>query len=255
MFSIGDLVVIINDVNNYIYKIQSITEKICLVGYSYRIIRYVNEDEIAKAPSELLLKDENKKEKIKQNIKRFSNIRNPKAIFGRILHIDGDKDYLNSCLNLYKEVGIYAEGIYISEKESYLKIEKILLDITPDIIVITGHDAFNGKDKALLENYENSSFFVKTIRAIRKHYLLDSVVVIAGACGSHFEALIASGANYASSPKRINTHTYDPAIAAIKVASTPINKLVDFNSILKYIENGNDALGGVETFGKMRLLL
>ena len=79
--------------------------------------------------------------------------------------------------------------------------------------------------------------------------------VIAGACGSHFEALIASGANFASSPKRINTHTYDPAVAAIKVATTPINRIVNFDGILKYIENGHDALGGVETMGKMRLLL
>ena len=121
--------------------------------------------------------------------------------------------------------------------------------------MITGHDAFLGKDKALLDNYENSKYFVKTIRAIRKHFLLDSVVIIAGACGSHFEALIASGANFASSPKRINTHTYDPAVAAIKVATTPINRIVNFDGILKYIENGHDALGGVETMGKMRLLL
>ena len=58
MFSIGDLVVVINDVNNYIYKIQSIADKICLVGYSYRLIRYVTSDEIEKVPSDLLIKEE-----------------------------------------------------------------------------------------------------------------------------------------------------------------------------------------------------
>lgn len=255
MFNIGDLVIIIKDVNRYVYKIKSISDKICLVGYSYRIIRYVTSDEIKKAPDELLLKEEKNLEKAKEVIKKTSGIRNPKALFGRILHIDGDIDYLNSCLELYKEVGIYAEGIYIPEKEGHLKIEKILFEITPDIIVITGHDAYNGADKASLENYENSKYFMKTIRAIRKHYLLDSVVVIAGACSSHFEALIASGANFASSPKRINTHTYDPAVVAIKVASTPINRIVNFENIIKYIENGRDAIGGVETNGKMRLLL
>lgn len=255
MFSIGDLVVVINDVNNYIYKIQSIADKICLVGYSYRLIRYVTSDEIEKVPSDLLIKEENNNKKTIEYIKSASKIRNPKAVFGRILHIDGDIDYLNSCLDLYKEVGIYAEGIYIPEKEVYLRIEKLLLDTTPDIVVITGHDAFNGNDKTSIDSYENSKYFIKTIRAIRKHYLLDSVVIIAGACASHFEALIASGANFASSPKRINTHTYDPAVVAIKVASTPITKLVNFDNILRYIENGRDAIGGVETKGKMRLLL
>jgi spore coat assembly protein len=255
MFNVGDLVVIINDKDDCIYKIKSISSKICLVGVNYRLVRYVNEEEIKLASKEALLEENEKNEKIKQRVLNNSKIRNTKALFGRILHIDGDIEYLNSCLDLYKEVGIYAEGIYIPEKEGYLKIEQILLETTPDIIVITGHDAYNGRDKASLDSYENSKFFIKTIRAIRKHYLLDSVVVIAGACGSHFEALIASGANFASSPKRINTHTYDPAVVAIKVASTPITKMVNFDSILKYIENGRDAIGGVETKGKMRLLL
>ena len=49
--------------------------------------------------------------------------------------------------------------------------------------------------------------------------------------------MIGSGANIASSPKRLNTHTYDPAIAAIKVATTPYDARVDFKYIYKYIEN------------------
>lgn len=255
MFQVGDLVVIINDVNNYIYKIKNISQKVCIVGYSYRLIRYVNEDEIRLASTEEVNAENLKNESIQKKLTKNSGVRHQKAMFGRILHIDGDKEYLNSCLTLYKEVGIPAEGIFISEKEGYKKIEEILLQLTPDIVVITGHDAFIGANKAALDNYENSKYFVKTVRAIRKHFLTDNVVVIAGACGSHFEALIASGANFASSPKRINTHTYDPAIVAIKVASTSINKMVDFNNILKYIENGRDAIGGIETAGKMRLLL
>lgn len=255
MFKIGDLVVIINDNNNYIYKIVEIKDLVKLIGYSYRLIKFVNIDEIRLASSEDIELEKRTTEKIKKNITSNFKIRKTKTMFGRILHIDGDKDYLESCLNLYKELGIYAEGVHLSEKEGPLKIEKILLEVTPDIIVLTGHDMYKGDNKASLDSYENSKYFVKTIRIIRKHYLLDSVVIIAGACGSHFEALIASGANFASSPKRINTHTYDPAIVAVKVASTSINKMVDFDSIIKYIDNGRDAIGGVETKGKMRLLL
>ena len=96
---------------------------------------------------------------------------------------------------------------------------------------------------------------METIRKIRKHYMLDDLCIIAGACGSNYEALIASGANFASSPKRINIHTYDPAVIAIKVASTSINKTIDFESCLKLIENGRNAFGGIETKGKMRIFL
>lgn len=255
MFNVGDLVVINNDVDKHIYKIDKISDKIKVVGCNYRFIKYVEQDEITHASKEEILKAEEQSRQVKQKLTKILNVRNKKAIFGRILHIDGDNDYLESCLKLYEEIGLYAEGICLEEKEMPLIIEKIVLDTTPDIIVITGHDVYKGNNLANIENYENSIHFVKTIRKIRKHYLTDSVVIIAGACGSHFEALIGSGANYASSPKRINTHTYDPAIVAIKVASTPITKLVEFESILKYIENGRDAIGGIETFGKMRLLL
>ena len=71
---------------------------------------------------------------------------------------------------------------------------------------------------------------------------------------SHFEYLIGKGANFASSPGRINTHTYDPAIVAIKVASTSKNQTVDFSDISKFIEDGRKAIGGVETEGKMKLI-
>ena len=142
---------------------------------------------------------------------------------------------------------------YDINKSSQKVIEKIILEITPDIIVFTGHDQYYGENIKDLDNYENSKYFIKAIRVVRKHFL--DVVIIAGACSSHFEALIGSGANFASSPKRVNTHTYDPAICAIKVATTPYDQRVDFRNIYKYIENGKDAIGGIETNGKMKLLM
>ena len=114
---------------------------------------------------------------------------------------------------------------------------------------------FNKKDEKDLNNYENTSKYIKALRIIRQRFNNDSVVVIAGACCSHFEALIANGANFASSPKRIHIHTYDPAVIAIKCATTSCNQTVDFNNLIKYIENGKDAYGGIETKGKMKLLL
>mgnify|MGYP003779666383 FL=1 len=162
---------------------------------------------------------------------------------------------MESCLKLYKEMNVFAQGIHLTERSVKEKIVQYITEVTPDIIVVTGHDSYNQQGKADLNNYENSRNFIDTVRLIRKHYGMDEVVVIAGACASHFEALIASGANFASSPGRISTHTYDPAIVAIKVATTGFNRIVDFESIVKYIENGRAAIGGVETYGKMRLLL
>lgn len=176
-------------------------------------------------------------------------------IYGTILHIDGDKEYLESCMNLYKEMNIFANGIYIKEDDVKNKIEKLILDLTPDIVVITGHDVYNGKGIKDINNYKNTKHFKDALRIIRKHFNQDAMTVIVGACASHFESLIASGANFSSSPKRINIHTYDPAIIAIKVATTSINKVVDFEQILKFIENKKDAFGGIETKGKMKILL
>mgnify|MGYP006325462759 CR=1 FL=1 len=79
--------------------------------------------------------------------------------------------------------------------------------------------------------------------------------IIAGACQSNYEDLIKAGANFASSPKRINIHTYDPAVIAIKCATTSCNQTIDFNNLLKFIENGRDAYGAIETKGKMKLLM
>lgn len=198
-------------------------------------------------------------EKINQQIRMFTkgtSVRNKhNLIYGTILHIDGDKEYLDSCMKLYKEMNIFANGIFLKEEDIKNQIEELILKLTPDIIVITGHDVYNGKGIKDLKNYQNTSHYIEAVREVRKHFNAEAITVIVGACGSHFEALIASGANFSSSPKRINIHTYDPAIIAIKVATTSINQNVDFEQTIKFIENKKDAFGGIETKGKMKILL
>ncbi len=253
----GDLVIIKEEINPVIYIIEDIeNEYVILKGYNHRIKIKKEINEIELAPDILIDKEKEIKNKYINSLIKTKNTRTKqKPIFGRILHIDGDPEYLESCMLLYKEMGIYAEGIYIEEQKIKEKIENIITKTTPDIIVITGHDIYNGKDIKELSSYENTKHYMDAVRIIRKRYYLDNVCVIVGACGSNFEALIASGANFASSPKRINIHTYDPAVIAIKVASTSINKVIDFEQCLKLIENGRSAFGGIETKGKMKLLL
>jgi hypothetical protein len=76
-------------------------------------------------------------------------------------------------------------------------------------------------------------------------------VIIAGACGSYYEALIKSGANFASSPKRINLHALDPAIVAIKISLTDKNRDIDLLNIIEKTKYGKDSIGGVITKGTM----
>lgn len=222
-----------------------------LKGYTHRIIKKVIASSIECANKELIEKEDKIKERY---IRTNQNIRRNKVLYGTILHIDGDKEYLNSCLEFYKTMNIFAWGIYIKEKEVKQKIIDILDDVNPDILVITGHDAYNGLGAKDLNNYENSKVYVDILKTIRQRYKKDNLVIIIGACASHYEALIANGANFASSPARINIHTYDPAVVACKVASTSCNKTVDFDNVIKHIIDGQKAIGGIETKGKMRII-
>ncbi len=254
MFKINDIVYRKNN-SHLLYRIKEINnEQILLVGFNTRNIIKANEEELMLASTSQI--DDEKKKDLERYQKIINNNKSRlkrKVLYGRILHIDGDKEFLNSCLKLYKDLDIYAYGINLNEKEIYKKIEDIYLEITPEIIVITGHDQYNGNMISDLNNYENTPYFMKAVRAIRK--LNTNVIIIAGACASNFEALIASGANFASSPKRVNTHTYDPAIVAIKASTTPFDRKIDYNSIIKHIESGKDAMGGIETYGTMKLIL
>ena len=79
----------------------------------------------------------------------------------------------------------------------------------------------------------------------------DKLIIIAGACQSNYEALIKSGANFASSPKRINIHALDPAIVATSLALSDKNKSIDLIEILEKTKYGCEGMGGIITNGTM----
>lgn len=248
------LVVLKNDDMKIVYEIaEEQGEMLLIKGVNYRIVRTVNKDEVEKATEDNVNKEKEHSKKYYQKLTTNTIRSGKKYMLGTILHIDGDENYLKKCMELYDALDIFAYGVKIEESQMEIKINELLSQITPDIIVITGHDSYNSLGLGNLENYKNTHHFMETIKAIRKHDT--NCCIIAGACQSHFEALMASGATFASSPKRINIHTFDPAVIAIKVSTTSFMKTVDFNSILKYIDGGRKAFGGVETLGKMRMLL
>ena len=173
---------------------------------------------------------------------------------GKILHIDGDCDYLDRCLKLYEKYNVLAFGVCIKEENMKYEIRKHLEAIKPDILVITGHDAYYKKrgKRDDLNAYLNSSNFIDTVIEARKYERShDKLVIIAGACGSYYEALIKNGANFASSPKRINIHALDPAIVALKVSLTEINKDVDIIDVIEKTKYKESGMGGITTGGTM----
>lgn len=253
---VQDIVIYIKDKEPILYYIKDIDNEFAyIVGKYYRLMRTVRLDEVRLATNAEIEAEERLADVYYINLSKGSKREKKRYILGRVLHIDGDKSYLDKCLELYKKMGIKAEGVCVDEKEMSKVIDKYLDMLNPDIVVITGHDVYNEKGLKELKNYANTSNFIEAIKRVRNKKSSYSCCVIAGACQSNFEALIASGADFASSPKRINIHTFDPAVIAIKVATTSFLRMVNLDEALKYIENGRNAFGGIESFGKMRLML
>ncbi len=174
---------------------------------------------------------------------------------GRILHLDGDKDYLDQCLKTYKQLGLQAVGICKTEEEQPKAISKALRDYPTDILVLTGHDSLlKGKrDLKSLESYRSSSYFVQSVREARKFQQnRDQLVIFAGGCQSNFEAIIEAGANFASSPRRMLIHALDPVFLVESIAFTPIDRTVSLKDIIQHTVTGIDGVGGIETRGQLR---
>ena len=172
----------------------------------------------------------------------------------KVLHIDGDEDYLNRCLKFYKRNGILAIGKKINEKNVYEQIPMLLKEYKPDIVIITGHDAYIRKKGDIndLNNYKNSAYFVKAVKACRRYEKShEKLVVIAGACQSNYEELIKAGANFASSPKRVNIHALDPAIIASTISLTERNKEIDLKKLLDKTKYKEEGMGGIICNGLM----
>ena len=231
--------------NDIVFKIISINNNIVyLQGVNVRLCADALIDDLVKANNE-----SDDKEIIERNLKDIKIERdNYFYIPGKVLHIDGDDDYLDRCMNFYKNMGIKANGLCLNEKDISIKIKDLINEYRPDIIVITGHDAYNSKSN----NYQNTDNFIKAIKEARKiEKNQDKLIIIAGACQSNYEELIQAGANFASSPKRINIHALDPAIIASSIALSFKNQSIDLTKLIEKTKYGSDGIGGIITNGTM----
>ena len=252
LFKIGDLVTRKSYKNDVFFKIIDIVnDTVYLKGIDIRLLAVSNINDLEKSD----YKKESDEDEIRCMVKEFNLDRSEYFYFpGKILHIDGDKDYLNRCMKFYKEFKIMAYGITIKESNISQNIISYLKKVNPDIVVITGHDAYfkNKNNNIKLGTYKNSNNFINAIKRARKfEKSQEKLIIIAGACQSNYEELIKAGANFASSPKRINIHALDPAIIASFIALSSKNKTIDIMKILSSTKYKEEGMGGIITNGTM----
>lgn len=249
LFNINDYVTRESYNNDVLFQIVSIEKNVAkLVGVNIRLCADSDINDLKKV-EKVISDDSELLNRFESNLDRSEYFYLP----GKILHIDSDNDYLKRCMNFYKKINVKAYGQIIKEKNIGNRILDLIDEYNPDILVITGHDAYykkKGKEDDN-NNYENTLNFVNAVRAVRRKFSHNELIIVAGACQSNYEELIKSGANFASSPKRINIHALDPAIIAGSLALSSKNKPIDLLNILSKTKYGKDGMGGIITNGTM----
>ena len=256
LFNIGDIVTRKSHNNDVVFKITNIKQDtVYLKGINIRLIADAPINDLEKCNEcEDSFKEEDRD--LTEKIYNELELNRDEYFYlpGKVLHIDADKDYLDRCMSFYKKMNVLSYGFVFNEDEVPNVIKGYLEKIRPDVLVITGHDAFydNGKDYLDLDNYKNSKYYIDSIREARKYEKdPEKLIIIAGACQSNYEELIKAGANFASSPKRINIHALDPGIIASSICLSKKNEPIDLLNILKKTKYGKEGIGGIITNGVM----
>lgn len=285
-FEIGDIVGRISHNSDILFKVIDIIDesgekKAMLRGLDIRLYADARlEDLVKKSPSEI---SKMRQEYIKKNsecMRRIFERRiedKTKALFrgevldvnfkredepeffevpGTVLHLDGDKDYLDLCKTTYNQLNIIAYCFQVPEEKQADKVKEYLNEYIPDIVVLTGHDGLikNKTDFKDLDSYRNSRYFVEAVKKSREFEPgRDDLIIVAGACQSHYEALIGAGANFASSPQRVLIHAYDPVFIVEKLAYSSIYDTLAVKDIIANTITGLDGVGGIETRGCLRM--
>ncbi len=279
--NIGDIVVRRSYDKDISFKIIDIKENnnkrtYLLKGINVRIIADSNEEDLERVEENYLGEQDkilNRKvskvvnkaigarnTSLKRNIAEIEkkNIKYDDKYFGRpgkILHIDGDVEYLETCLKVYKQLSLDVVGMAIAERKQHKVIVDLVKDIKPDIVVLTGHDGVikNSKDYLDVNCYRNSKYYIEAVRALRNYIpSYDELVIFAGACQSCYEGMLDAGANFASSPSRVLIHCLDPVFICEKIAYTKIDEVVSIKDVIDNTITGNRGIGGLQTRGKYR---
>ena len=275
----GDLVVRISYGGDIIFKIQEVTpQRVLLKGVEFRLLadapmhdltaiseagvqsihRFIH-TKVNESMRRVIQHQKKQKELNQMRLREHDSDKHSYfEVPGKVLHLDGDSVYLHKSMNLYGEMRVPAEGFYVPEANMAEALQRLLPQVKPDILVLTGHDGIlkdrKNKDLRSLSSYKNSHHFVNAIKVAREFDRnRDSLVIIAGACQSYFEAMLQAGANFASSPARVLIHALDPLYIAAKVSFTSIKNTVQIMDVIYHTFSGLEGLGGMETRGCYRI--
>ena len=140
MFKIGDFVTRNSYNNDILFTIIDIKDDIAyLKGIDVRLYADSSLDDLEEADVDY---DTNKDRNDAKKIKDMLNLDRSEYFYlpGKILHIDGDKDYLRRCIDFYKDMHLEAYGVNLDEDDFSKEITSCLEKYNPDILVITGHE-------------------------------------------------------------------------------------------------------------------
>ncbi|GGG08127.1 sporulation-specific protease YabG [Paenibacillus albidus] len=280
--NLGDLVVRRSYGGDVTFRVENIMQSGAVIkGTEFRLLADAPLDDLVQVPpsrvtergqqaqikakESLTLLHKERQEQSRRNGDNLAGTWSPSAseaayfeVPGKVLHLDGDPSYLSKSLSLYEQLRIPAEGHHVHEASMAETLHRILPRVRPDIVVITGHDGVlkqpHSYDLYNLNSYKNSQNFIAAIRTAREYERnFDALTIVAGACQSHFEALLGAGANFASSPGRILIHALDPVYVAAKASFTSIRDTVNLSEVLTHTISGSQGIGGVETRGSFRI--
>ena len=220
-------------------------------------------DELVKVEHDVRNQQGDRDTEIYEKLKEYCSLWNPSLdedngthLPGKVLHIDGDIQYLRRSLVVYQKLNIPAIGIYQKEGSMSETIQYHLVRFHPDILVITGHDAHreHKNESNQLAQHRNSSHFLRCVQQARKIVPNnEEMIIFAGACQSNFESLLCAGSNFASSPNRTNIHAMDPLFVVASICLTPFSEVVPIREILSHTKSGLKGIGGIQCYGKQRI--
>jgi len=266
-FQIGDLVARKSyggDVHFTIANIEGNTRSkpvYVLKGLYYRIEADAYSDDLVKPdPNSVHMSKQRYLASVKSQARGRSFMRNSaflsrlKAKPGRILHIDSSKEFLDMCLDHYREAKLDPIGILAAENRQPDMVRRLLEQNKPDILILTGHDGFRKSEERVdsVDGYRNSKYFIQSVTEARKYQPdKDKLSIFAGACQSYYEGIMGAGANFASSPGRVLINALDPAIVCEKIALTDSRMIVSPREVVRLTVSGYKGIGGINTRGHL----
>ncbi len=142
MIKVGDYVTRNSYNNDIIFKVVSIEDGICyLEGVCVRLSADSPISDLVKYDGDLSF------DNFGDNYNEFDSLDRGDYFYipGVILHIDGDKSFLDRSMDFYKKNKIKAYGVFLSEDLLPKRIGEYLNKYNPDILVVTGYDSLYRK--------------------------------------------------------------------------------------------------------------